>query len=439
MNILPSIAEAARGIRAGKFHPRELVECCLRRIEMLEERVRAWVRVDEQGARRAAERLGKMARQGELLGPLHGIPVGIKDIVDVAGWPTEAGSPLLRGSVANQDAAVVRRLRASGAILLGKTATTEFAYLDPAPTRNPWRLEHTPGGSSSGSAAAVAAGMCMAAVGSQTGGSIIRPASFCGVAGLKPTFGRVDIAGVVPVSRHLDHVGPIARTAGDLWLAYCAMIEMPGAVVPIEPPARPPVLHVIDDAVLPRADPAIRDAVPAAYAKLRSAGADLRPLALPSSFQEVWRMHGRIMAVDAAEVHRGRFARHRDAYGPRISELIEEGLAHSAVEYASALRHLEAFRETMRTAFGEATIAAMPATVTPAPPGLGSTGDPAFNVPWSYAGLPAVTVPCGLSPDGLPVGLQLIGPPDGEARLLAAATWCEQVLAFQSTPPRLQP
>src|SRR3954447_3644898 len=197
---LPSIAKATHDIREGLLRPIDLVEHCLAQIEQLESKVKAWVLVDSAGARREAQRLAKLQEDGEDLGPLHGIPVGIKDIIDVAGWPTKCGSPLREGHLASRDAAVVAALRKAGAIILGKTVTTEWACFDPPPTRNPWNLDHTPGGSSSGSAAAVATEMCMAALGTQTVGSIIRPAAFCGVSGLKPGFGELSMDGIAPLT-----------------------------------------------------------------------------------------------------------------------------------------------------------------------------------------------------------------------------------------------
>ncbi len=218
-----TIAEATPQIERGDLQPMELVEACLERIEQVDGEIRAWVVVDAEGARAAAGRLGDEVRAGNHRGPLHGVPIGLKDIVDVEGMPTRAGSSLPDPAPAAADAPAVARLRQAGAIVLGKTVTTEFACFDPSPTRNPRNLQHTPGGSSSGSAAAVASGMCLAAIGSQTGGSITRPASYCGVAGLKPTFGRVDLTGVFPISEHLDHLGPIARSARDLAIMFSAM------------------------------------------------------------------------------------------------------------------------------------------------------------------------------------------------------------------------
>jgi aspartyl-tRNA(Asn)/glutamyl-tRNA(Gln) amidotransferase subunit A len=368
-----------------------------------------------------------------LAGPLHGIPIGVKDIIDVAGLATEAGSPLLKGRVAERDAPVVARLRAAGAIVLGKTVTTEFACFDPSPTRNPWNLEHTPGGSSSGSAAAVALEMCQAALGSQTGGSITRPAAYCGVAGLKPTFGCVDTTGVVPVSRHLDHVGPLARNAADLWAMFAAMTaaDAPGLPLPVLP--APPTLSVIGEFFLQQADDAVRDVTVAASDALLKSGAQLRMLHLPESFVLTLAMHRCLMAVDAAETHLQTFTQHPASYGPRVRALIEDGLSTLAIDYALALRHQAQFRRDMEAILRDDVIAITPATPTAAPAGLDSTGDPSFNSPWSHAGLPTVTIPCGLTPAGLPCGLQLIAPPHQEQRLLSVAAWCEQAIAFGLT------
>ncbi len=434
MKTLPTIVQAHQQIRSGQISPLELVDACLQRIERLDDRLNAWVQVHAEDARGQAEHQQDLLARGIDLGPLQGIPLGIKDVIDVAGWPTEAGSTLLAGQVAEQDAAVVARLRQSGAILLGKTVTTEFACFDPAGTRNPWNLQHSPGGSSSGSAAAVAAGMCLGALGSQTGGSIVRPASYCGVAGLKPTRHRVDLQGVVPVSRHLDHVGPIATCAADLNLLLAAISDWQA---PVEPADQPPRLMVIHDYFLEQCDPAVRQVTLAALDRLQQAGAELARTPLPESFRNVHAMHRCIMAVEAAEVHFASFAQHREAYSPNITALLEEGLSTFAIDYSLSLRHQEVFRQQVKQMLGDEGVAIAPATNTPAPAGLDSTGDPAFQSPWTYAGLPAVTIPCGLSLDQLPCGLQLVAPEDREDLLLNVARWCERALDFHEQPPIL--
>lgn len=450
---LRSLTQTATEIQADRLTPREAVERCLAAIERFEPRVNAWVLVDADGARQAADRLGDELAQGHCRGPLHGIPLAIKDIVDVAGWPTRAGSPLRAEHRADADATIVARLRDAGAVLLGKTVTTEFASFDPPPTRNPWNLERTPGGSSSGSAAAVALGMCLGAIGSQTGGSITRPASYCGVSGCKPTVGRVSSAGLVPLSFHLDHPGPIARTVGDLGVMLDAIAgydlrDPVSAEVPVADcaaacrQAAPPRLGVLEDFFLTGASPAAKQATRTAIDALAQAGAAVEVIALPPEFHEVPVLHRLIMAVEAAQYHADMFARRRDQYGPHIARLIEEGLAASAIEYATALDHRRRLRREMLGVFGHADALVTPATVGPAP-GIETTGDPKFNSPWSYTGFPTISFPCGLAESdqqlgaaerGLPVSLQFIGRPFDEPRVFSAAAWCESVLGFSHCP-----
>lgn len=444
---LLTIAEAGHELRAGRLTPLDLVERCLEQIRRFEPQVHAWVSVDETGAREAAGKLGDELRRDCCRGPLHGIPLGIKDIVDVAGWPTQAGSSLRKGHRAERDATLVARLREAGAIILGKTVTTEFASFDPPPTRNPWNAERTPGGSSSGSAAAVALGMCLAAIGSQTGGSITRPASYCGVAGCKPTLGRVSTTGLVPLSFHLDHPGPIARSVADLAVVLGAIAGYdPADPVCLDSPVvdyrsaleapRPPRLGLLESFFMESAAKPIQAATHQALAALRAAGADIVCVPLPASFAELHALHRRVMAVDAADYHRAAFAAHRAAFGPNIASLIDEGLSTLAIDYSAALAHQLRFRREMLAGFNGVEALVTPATVDAAP-GVETTGDPKFNSPWSYTGFPTVSLPCGLTRDGMPASLQLIGPPLAEASLLAAAAWCERQLRFDALPPLL--
>ncbi|HWB13426.1 MAG TPA: amidase [Pirellulales bacterium] len=441
-----TILTAASAIRCGRTTARQLVDRCLSQIEALESRIHAWVLVDAEGARDAARRADDEIGQGRDRGPLHGIPIGIKDLCDVAGCPTLAGSPLRAGHRAEHDATVVARLRQAGAIILGKTVTTEFASFDPPPTRNPWNLERTPGGSSSGSAAAVALGMCLGAIGSQTGGSITRPASFCGVAGCKPTFGRVSGAGVVPLSRHMDHVGPIARSVADLAailgaIAGCDPADPSTSDVPVDDyvaacqKPSPPRLAIVDEPFFLEGPPgAITSAVFKAADAFRQAGAEIRQTRLPAGFYDVISLHRRLMTVEAAEYHEPMFRTEGHRYGKHIGGLIDEGLATRAVDYAAALVHRRTLQRELLGSFGdgdEFDALITPATTSTAP-SAETTGDPKFNSPFSYVGYPTVSFPCGLAEDGLPVALQLIGRPFQEARLLAAASWCESVLGFEA-------
>lgn len=449
---LPTIAKAAEQIRAGEISPLDLVECCLAQIEQYEDRVHAWVLVDADRAREEAERQAAMLREGVDPGPLAGIPIGIKDIIDVAGWPTKAGSPLREGHVAEADARLVQYLRDAGAIILGKTVTTQFASFDPPPTRNPWNQNRTPGGSSSGSAAAVSLGMCMAAIGTQTGGSVIRPASYCGVAGLKPTFGHVSLDGVVPLSMYLDHAGPIARCVKDLSAIYETIhrliltrqgvtFDRPSVMPSIarfgiehlgsEPPPRK--FHVIESYFMEQASPEVLATTRLALAKIQDAWSEERSIPLPASFADVHTLHYRIMAYGAAEYHGPSYTANQSAYAANIAKLIEDGLATSHEDFLAALKHQLRFQSDVDAMLSDGSIAVMPSTSTTAP-NLDTTGDPKFNSPWSYAGVPAITIPCGIAADGLPCGLQLVGARDSEAKLLQAAAWCEERIGFQSRP-----
>lgn len=453
MTELPTIAKAALLMEAGELRPSELVESCLARIDQLESRLHAWVLVDADGARREAQRQDKLLARGETLGPLHGIPVGIKDLIDVAGWPTKCGSPLREGHIADRDAAVISSLRKAGAIILGKTVTTEWASFDPPPTRNPWNLERTPGGSSSGSAAAVAAEMCLAALGTQTGGSIIRPAAFCGLSGLKPGFGEVAMDGIAPLTLHLDHVGPIARRVSDLYLVWQALIAGTHGSLESHYSKRwadtdletwvgayglNKTLFVLEGPLVDRITPAMREVYEGTLSRLQSS-VHTRPLTLPDSFKDIHLWHRRIMAAEAAAYHRELFPRQREQYGREISKLLDEGHALSAVEHAEALIRREELRgELARLLHQHEDLLGclvMPATLGPAP-GVDSTGDPAFNSPWSFVGWPSLTIPCGLAADGLPCGLQFIAatPP----QVFAMAGLCERILGFHERPAILE-
>lgn len=441
---MPTIAAAAQAFRAGDFSPRDLVELCVERIASSEPQLRAWETLDLEAAQAAADQATDELRRGVDRGPLHGVPIGVKDLIDVAGLPTRAGSPLRRAHRADADAPLVARLRSAGAILLGKTVTTEFACFDPAPTYNPWRHDRTPGGSSSGSAATVAARVCPAALGSQTGGSIIRPASFCGIAGFKPTFGRVSLVGVVPVAQHLDHVGPMATTVSDLALVFAAIDERPGSREKRFTVDDPPVAQAVRFVTFQEhfdelADDEVRRTFREALARLRAAGATIESVDVRYGWAEVVRSHRVIMAVEAAQVHAVDFARHADQYGPHVGSLIREGLELRKQEaatgaYAAALRHQREASERFDGWLGPQTVVLTPSTVTP-PPGRETTGDPRFNSPWSFLGAPSATLPSGLSDEGTPCGLQLIGVRDSDQTLLQTAAWCERALDFHGRPP----
>ncbi len=440
---LRTITEAAEFIRTGELTPTALLEQCLSRIDRYEDRVRAWVYIDREGAREQASRLTTELKAGQNRGPLHGIPVGIKDIIDVFDMPTACGSKRWANSYARRDATCVERLRSAGAVIMGKTVTTVFASFDPPPTRNPWNLDRTPGGSSSGSAAAVACGMCLGALASQTGGSITRPASYCGVYSLKPTHGRVSVDGVLPLAPSLDHVGVMANSVRDL-----AILLQPLAALDNDNGSNP--YHYLSEmnqsgsmrfrqlSALPdfpaTASPEMTAAFAALRDKTRAAEWAWNELPLPPSFADAPRFQHTIMAVEAATYHGARMARHPDDYPPKVRSLIEHGLATPAPHFVNVIKHHKAMRDEIERAFVDTwRIFATPATAGPAP-SAETTGDPVFNSPWSYTGLPTVSLPFAWSADGMPLAVQLIGERYCEDDLLAVANMLEADIAFERRP-----
>jgi aspartyl-tRNA(Asn)/glutamyl-tRNA(Gln) amidotransferase subunit A len=323
-------------------------------------------------------------------------------------------------------------------VFVGKTVTTAYASFDPPVTRNPWNLERTPGGSSSGSAAAVASGMCLGALASQTGGSITRPASFCGVCGIKPTYGRINLDGVVPLAPSMDHVGAITSCVQDLALMLSALDDafptFSAQSITAEP-EHPPTLGKLGGLFQDRADAVMQSALPAAIHKLQEAGASVEPIDPPAAMSEVIDRHRVIMAVEAAEFHESRLKRHPSDYPPRITTLLKEGLATSPTEYVRALHHKDVLANalTEQLELGRIHAFLTAATVGPAPPAA-TTGDPAMNSPWSYTGLPVVSFPIGWSPDGLPLSLQLTGDRFCEQEQLRWARWCERAIGFEKRP-----
>lgn len=435
---LPSIADAQTLMRRGKLRPIDLVEHCLGRIHQFEDQIHAWVMVDEEGARKEAQRLGKMLDDGqEPVGPLHGIPIGIKDIIDVAGWPTLCGSKLREGHVADKDAFVVANLRKAGAIILGKTVTTEWASFDPPPTRNPWNLNHTPGGSSSGSAASVAMEMCMASLGTQTGGSIVRPASYCGVVGLKPQFDELTLDGIFPFAKHLDHLGPIAKTVTDAAEVWCPLAFGIGFSEMERPPKETYALSLLvpKGDFLDQADAETRSKFERATALFANAGLQIREVPIPESLADVHRQHRRIMAYEAAQVHHDLLVNSPHSLGPKIRGLLEEGSRLTVSDYQGALeaqaRAKKDFWSTNVWTGAPLSVLVMPSTPTAAP-GTETTGDPIFNSPWSFTGLPSITIPYALTEDGLPIGIQFISRFTYD--LCRYAQDCEEIITWKRLP-----
>ena len=439
-----SASEAARRIRAGSLSPVDLLAACLERIDKLEPAVQAWVTLDRDVAMRAARARAEEARAGRFVGALHGVPVALKDIFDAAGLPTRAGVTFYDRRP-DADATSVARLRAAGAVVMGKVVTTSFALMDPGPTRNPWNSEHTPGGSSSGSAAAVGARMAPLALGSQTVGSVLRPAAYCGVVGFKPTHGRIPTTGVVPLAWSLDHVGIFARAVEDAALALGLLAGPDGldplaSAAPVDDyavdrgPLVAPRIGVLR-ALVERANPETAAHVDGVARALGRAGATMVDVVLPPSFEGLHDLGQRVVRVECASFHRELFDRHRDAYPPRLREAIEQGRAISAVDFLEAQAARRRFRADMTPVAARFDALLTPTAPGPAPRGIGATGDPWFCAPWSFAGMPSISLPSGLDGQRLPLAVQLVGAPLAEARLLGAAAWCERAIGFAEAPP----
>jgi aspartyl-tRNA(Asn)/glutamyl-tRNA(Gln) amidotransferase subunit A len=441
-----TVTETARRIRAGDLSPIAVVEACLAQIEKLELAIKAWVYVDAAGALETARTLDAEARAGRFRGPLHGVPVGLKDIFNVAGMVTTSGAGAFAHERPQTDAASVARLRQAGAVFIGKTTTTEFAYSDPAVTRNPWNREHTPGGSSSGSSAAVAVRMIPLALGSQTIGSTLRPAAYCGIVGLKPTYGRISTAGVTPLAWSLDHVGIFTRSVEDAAIALTVLASpesTDGCAAPVPTvdymaalgrPVRSPRLGIPRALFREQAGAEVNAHLDAVASRFATAGASVEDVALPSSALAVHDAGQLVLRVDAATFHQARFAKHADEYRPGIRRLVEEGLTISGVEYVRAQQARRRFREEMGPILQRFDAFLMPVAPTTAPKGLDSTGDPVLCAPWSFGGLPSIALPSGVSGDGLPLAVQLVAGVFAEDRLLAVARWCEEILNFVGDP-----
>jgi Asp-tRNA(Asn)/Glu-tRNA(Gln) amidotransferase A subunit family amidase len=347
----------------------------------------------------------------------------------VAGLPTTGGARAWAHTRPSHDATAVARLRSAGAVIVGKTVTTEFAYRDPGPTRNPWNLEHTPGGSSSGSGAAVAARMVPLALGTQTVGSVLRPAAYCGVVGLKGTHGMVPVDGVIPLAWSLDHVGVLARSVADAALALGVMAGRELSSTP----GRPPRLALSPE-LLARAEPETAARIASVAEACARAGASVSEVKLPASFSEIHTAGTAVLEAEAAAYHETAWRAHPEAFSPGIRTMIGTGLGHPAAAYVRANRARLAFRDDVMPLLSVYDALLGPTAPAPAPAGLAWTGDAAFCAPWSSAGVPAITLPAGVARSGLPEAVQLVGAAGAEAALLATAAWCERVLAFTARP-----
>jgi len=427
--------DAAAMIRDGRVTARELTEACLDRIAAREDAIGAWTVLDPGHARAQADAADRARKEGAALGALHGVPVGIKDLFDTAELPTGYGSPLYEGHRPRRDAAAVAFLRRAGAVVMGKTVTTEFATYTPGKTRNPHDPARTPGGSSSGSAAAVADRMVPLAIGTQTNGSVIRPAAYCGVVGYKPTHGLIGRTGAFLLSRALDHVGVFARTVADAALAAETLMafdpedpDMRARAAPdlvaaaAQTLAIPPRLAFVRTPAWPDAEPGLAEA----FAELVEAlGVHVEEVRLPAAFDDAIALHARIMEADVAFALDRDYARGKAQLSPGLRGMIERGRAVGAVAYHQALARTAQLRAELEELFAAYDGVVTPAAPGEAPLGLGSTGKPVFCTLWTLLGVPAVTLPLLSGPAGLPIGVQVVADRGDDARLIRLCRWFE--------------
>lgn len=423
LNVLSALG-AAKMISRREITSEALVRDCLERIRERDADVGAWVYFDPDLALRQARALDS----GTIRGPLHGLPLGVKDIFETHDMPTEYGSPIYQDHRTGFDAASVALARASGAVILGKTVTTEFATFPPGKTRNPLHLGHTPGGSSSGSAAAVADFHVPLAFGTQTAGSVIRPASYCGVVGFKPTYNLIPRCGVKPGSDTVDTVGVFARTVPDVAMFTAALLGNAALLVP-EQPIAPPCIGLCRTYEWDRVLPEMAAAMEKAATSLSSAGARVTEVNLPPRFSGLLAAQKSIMGFEGARNRADEFARFPAKLSAALRENFAAGYRIEFDTYASALALGRECRSRLVDAFGDCDVLLSPSAPGEAPAGLSSTGDPVMNQVWTLLHAPCVTVPAATGTNGLPLGLQAVGRIGDDARTLAAAHWVKQTLS----------
>jgi Asp-tRNA(Asn)/Glu-tRNA(Gln) amidotransferase A subunit family amidase len=413
-----SATELAARLQTRDIRALDLLEACLDRIAARDADVRAWQRIDAQAARTRAVELDS----GPLRGPLHGLPIGVKDIFDTYDLATEYGSPIYANHQPPADAACVALARAAGAIVLGKTTTTEFANFNPTATRNPYDLAHTPGGSSSGSAAAVADRMVPLAFGTQTVGSIVRPASFCGIVGYKPTFSTVSRSGVKLVADSLDTVGVFARSTADAALLVgtltgrADLLGLPAVAKHLRVGlCRTHDWNLVGNEVIEAMDVVPR--------KLEQAGATLLSIELPQDYLELHATQAAILGYEMSRNLACEYARHADRISPKLRAALAEGQQVSASAYDQARRHARDCQSGFDAVIEDCDVLLAPSATGEAPKGLRSTGDPVMSRIWTLLGLPCISLPLARGPNGLPVGLTVIGRRGDDSHTLAAAQW----------------
>ena len=435
MNLVEmSAAAASAAIDAGEITSQELVKAYIEQIKTHDPTIEAWEHFDPDYALSQAENADKFRKTGQQIGPLHGIPIGVKDIFDTHDMPTEDGTIIHKGRTPADDASSVEQLRQAGAIIMGKTVTTEMAVMHPSRTKNPHNPEYSPGGSSSGSAAAVAANMVPLAIGTQTNGSVIRPASYCGVVGYKPSHGLISRYRVLLQSLHFDHVGVFARDVTDAALLAEQMmaydkrdpsmkVKMPPKLVAtIEqgPLVDPKLVFVKTPVWDTHADSDVKEGFTEVVDFM---GNSVEELDLTHLLEEVPHWHKIIMETDIAKSFNRDYKLHSDKLSDSLREIIERGRKTLAIEYNHAVDHISALNNAMDEIMSEYDAILTPATTGEAPKGFETTGNPIFCTPWSFCGMPAVTLPLMQGSNDMPLGIQLVSAKGDDARLLRTADW----------------
>jgi aspartyl-tRNA(Asn)/glutamyl-tRNA(Gln) amidotransferase subunit A len=433
------VIELRDRLASGAVRAAELAEACLAEIERREPEVGAWSFLDGDYVMKQARALDEQRTRGRPIGPLHGLPVGLKDVIDTAGQPTENGTPLDAGRRPSEDAFVVRRLKQDGALIMGKTVTTELMFREPGKTRNPHNPAHTPGGSSSGSAAAVAAGMIPLALGTQTVGSMIRPASFCGVVGFKPTFGAIPRRGVLSQSPSLDTLGVFAGSVAGAALLADSLFGYDAAdpattlaaaprlaeATAAKPPVKPAFAFVKQPA-WPSAAPEMQEG----FAELCEVlGENCDEVDLPAEFSDAMTFCALVQTAELAKSYYHYERRGRDQLSADMQQTIDAGRRILAHDYLATLDWPRLLNGALEAIFSRYDAIITPAAPGPAPEGLGSTGDPSFNGTWTFCGMPAISLPLLQAENGLPMGVQLVGQRGNDGRLLRTARWLVDFLA----------
>ena len=437
-----TLTDTIAALRDGAISAVDVVESCLARIAAVDANIEAWTFLDPDHARAQARALDEARSNGRPLGPLHGIPVGVKDIFDTADMPTEDGTVLHSGRQPREDCTAVALLREAGAVIMGKTVTTELALLTPGKTRNPHDPERTPGGSSSGSAAAVGSGMVPVAIGSQTNGSVIRPASFCGVVGYKPTHGLISRRGVRSLSRTLDHVGVFAGAVADAAMVAEVMMTYDAgdddmhlqarpqlSRMAAEEPPLPPTFAFVKTPVWDKADQDSQEAFAELAEMLGDSAAEVE---LPPIFEHAWDLQRIIQDAEVAVSFTPEYEKGRDQLSPRLRAIIEHGYQVPAADYIRAVARIPLLNLALDEIFARYDAILTPSTPGEAPVGLETTGNPVFCTPWSLLGTPAVSLPLLQGSNGMPIGVQLVGQRGNDGRLLRTARWLADSVAAEA-------